>query len=159
VIEAGLLADFRDAATREGLLDEGAVLREEHLAAPHCPPSKLPGGCTAVYVFSLSAAYGATVPAGPNRVLKVGKVGANSAPRFCSQHYLPRSANSNLAKSLLAEKILWPYLGIDHLEESGIKAWMCEHLERDHVFVAGQPGLEREIERYFRGRLGPVFEG
>jgi hypothetical protein len=59
----------------------------------------------------------------------------------------------------LAEKILSPYLGIDHLEESEIKAWMCEHLERDHVFVAGKPGLEREIERYFRGRLGPVFEG
>ena len=30
---------------------------------------------------------------------------------------------------------------------------------RDHVFIAGQPGLERVVERYLRGRLGPVFEG
>ena len=112
-----------------------------------------------MYVFSLSTTYGATCPAGPGRVLKVGKVGANSIARFCSQHYLPRSAGSNLAKSLLAAQVLWPYLGIEHLEETGVKAWMCQHLERDHIFIAGQPGLEREVERYFRGRLGPVFEG
>lgn len=98
-------------------------------------------------------------PAGPNRVLKVGKVGANSAARFCSQHYLPGSAGSNLAKSLLNERVLWPYLGIEHLDSRGVKSWMCEHLDRDHIFVVGQPGLEREVERYLRGRLGPVFEG
>ena len=36
---------------------------------------------------------------------------------------------------------------------------MCDHLDRDRIFVAVQPGLELEIERYFRGRLGAVFEG
>jgi hypothetical protein len=51
--------------------------------------------------------------AGPNRVLKVEKVGANRAARFCSQHYLPGSAGSNLAKSLLNERVLWAYLGIE----------------------------------------------
>ena len=112
-----------------------------------------------MYVFSLSSTHGATCPAGPGRVLKVGKVGANSNARFCSQHYLPGSARSNLAKSLLAERVLWPFLGIEDLVEAGVKAWMCLNLERDHVFIRGQPGLEREVERYFRGRLGPVFEG
>lgn len=154
-----ILDEFREAATHVGLLNEAVLLSHEHLPAPHRPPSRLQAESTAVYVFSLSAAYGTTCPAGVNRALKVGKVGANSAARFCSQHYLPRSAGSNLAKSLLAERVLWPYLGIERLDEAGIKAWMCEHLDRDHIFVAGQPGLEREIERYFRGRLGPVFEG
>jgi hypothetical protein len=154
-----LLDEFRGAAELVGLLDPAVALAHEHLGAPHRPPSKLPPASTAVYVFSLSSAYGATCAAGPDRVLKVGKVGANSAARFCSQHYLPGSAGSNLAKSLLNERVLWPYLGIEQLDVGGVKAWMCEHLDRDHIFVAGRPGLEREIERYFRGRLGPVFEG
>lgn len=92
-------------------------------------------------------------------MLKVGKVGANSAARFCSQHYLPGSAGSNLAKSLLSERVLWPYLGVEQLDAANVKAWMCEHLDRNHIFVASRLGLEREVERYFRGRLGPVFEG
>ena len=160
VIEGGrLLDEFRSAATRFGLLGPEGVLTHEHLPAPHRPPSKLPLSATAVYVFSLSPTYGATCAAGPNRVLKVGKVGAKSAPRFCSQHYLPGSSRSNLAKSLLNERVLWHYLGIEQLDDGGIKAWMCEHLDRDHIFIVGQPGLERQVERYFRGRLGPAFEG
>jgi hypothetical protein len=154
-----LLTEFREAAIRVGLLESQVHLRYESLVAPHRPPSKLPTASTAVYTFYLSSAYGASCPAGPNRVLKVGKVGANSSARFCSQHYLPESAGSNLAKSLLNERMLWPYLGIDHLDANSIKLWMCEHLDRDHIFVVGQPGLEREVERYFRGRLGPVFGG
>ncbi len=55
-------------------------------------------------------------------MVKVGKVGANSSARFCSQHYLPGSSGSNLAKSLLSERVLWPYLGIDSLDVEGIKA-------------------------------------
>ena len=42
---------------------------------------------------------------------------------------------------------------------AGIRAWMCDHLDRDRIFVAVQPGLELEIERYFGGQLGAVFEG
>jgi hypothetical protein len=82
-----------------------------------------------------------------------------TAQAASARSYLPRSAGSNLAKGLLAEQILWPYLRVEYLEEVGVKAWMCQHLERDHMFIAGQPGLEREVERYFRGWLGPVFEG
>lgn len=154
-----LLHEFRTAATRVGLLDPEPAIVHERLAAPHRPPSRLPTGCTAVYVFSLAESYGTRCAAGPERVLKVGKVGANSAARFCSQHYLPGSARSNLARSLISERVLWPYLGIEHLDESDVKSWMCENLDRDHFFVSGSPGLERELERYLRGRLGPVFEG
>jgi hypothetical protein len=135
------------------------MIRHEVSPAPHSPPPRLPEGYAAVYIFSLSANYGATCPAGANRVLKVGKVGANSSARFCSQHYLPDSAKSNLAKSLITEKVLWNYLGIDALDEMTVKPWMLTHLDRDHVFVPAGRGLEREIERYVRGRTGPVFEG
>jgi len=56
--------------------------------------------------------------------------------------------------------VLWrPYLGIEQLDVASFKAWICEHHDRDLIFVASKPGLEREVERSLRGRLGPVFEG
>jgi hypothetical protein len=37
---------------------------------------------------------------------------------------------------------------------------MLANLDRDHVFVPTEyVGLERDIERYLRGWLGPVYEG
>jgi hypothetical protein len=153
-----LVASFREVAVRAGLTAVAPILRHELTPAPHLPPRALPSA--AVYVFTLSAEYGRTCPAGANRTLKVGKVGPNSAARFCSQHYLPNSTGSNLAKSLVTERVLWSFLGIDHLDESGVRSWMLANLDRDHVFVAPENrGLERELERFLRGHLGPVFEG
>lgn len=153
-----LVAAFGEAAVAAGLTLVTPTLRHELSLAPHVPPRSLPSA--AVYVFTLSAEYGRTCLAGANRTLKVGKVGPNSAARFCSQHYLPNSAGSNLARSLLVERVLWPYLGIDHLDESGVRSWMLANLDRDHFFVAPEnSGLERDLERFLRGHLGPVFEG
>ena len=155
-----LLDNFRHASQKLGLSGAGSQINHVALRAPHRLPGQLPTGFGATYVFSLSAEYGSTCPAGPNRALKVGKVGANSSARFSSQHYLPNSAGSNLAKSLITERVLWTYLGIDSLDESNVKAWMLMHLERDHFLVpATDKGVERELERYLRGCLGPVFEG
>jgi hypothetical protein len=154
-----LLDDFSDASVGVGLPDPLSVLRHEYLPAPHRPPSKLLPANSAVYVFSLSASYGSTCAAGPNRVLKVGMTGAKSTARFHYQHYLPNSNGSTLAKSLLAERLLWPYLGIRELEEGSVKAWMCANLDRDHIFVTERPELTEELERYLKRRLGPVFEG
>jgi hypothetical protein len=50
----------------------------ERLSAPHVPPTKLPHGKIAVYVFSK----------GPY-VLNVGKAGAKSQTRYTSQHHNP----------------------------------------------------------------------
>lgn len=157
----GLLDRFVVAAERCGLLDNGAPTGIWHqaLGAPHKAPDFPPDFCAA-YVFSLAASYGTRCPAAGNRVLKVGKAGANSNARFSSQHYPPRSSRSNLANSLLTERVLWPYLGIDDLDELSVKSWMMKNLDRDHFFVPEiHAGLERELERYLRGRLGPVFEG
>lgn len=154
-----LIDEFAEAAFAASLIQSPPILTHELLSAPHLPPKSLPLNQCAVYVFSLSSRYGESCPAGPNRALKVGKVGANSSARFCSQHYLPNSANSNLAKSLLTEKVLWPYLGITYLDEFNVKEWMLANLDRDNLFVSKDSGLERHIERFFRGQLGPVFEG
>jgi len=153
------LAEFSQSAELASVDQWDSPLTHELLRAPHRPPSSLPTGMCAVYIFSLSESYGETCAAGPNRVLKVGKVGSNSAPRFCSQHYSPNSANSNLAKSLLKDRVLWPYLGINELSEGNVKDWMLKNLDRDHIFVTKDSGLEREIEKFFRGHFGPVFEG
>ena len=152
-----LLDDFSRACAEQGM----AVVDIEHgrALAPHVPPS-LPSGKGAVYVFSLSGRWGARSPAGPNRVLKVGKVGANSNPRFQYQHYNPRSAMSTLASSLLANRVLWPYLGNPNISETTIGVWMKQHLDRDHFFVAAaEADVRSMLEVYLRARLGPVFEG
>ncbi|NNN10227.1 MAG: hypothetical protein HKL85_13675 [Acidimicrobiaceae bacterium] len=155
-----LLEDFAIAGSKAGLFVGTPQIVHEHLPAPHRQPGSLPAGYVAVYVFSLSSLYGSDCAADANRVLKVGKVGPNSSPRFSSQHYLPNSARRNLAKSLMTETVLWPYLGIDDLDEENVKQWMLRNLERDHFFVlAAKEGLERQLERYLRGHLGQVFEG
>lgn len=155
-----VLAECLDALQRAGLVSSPPAWAHEVLMAPHTPPKAPPPGWTAVYVFSLSEDAGARCPAGANRVLKVGKVGANSAPRFQYQHYSPRSSRSNLARSLIAERVLWPWLGVEHLDEASVKPWMLRCLDREHVLIPPEnAGLERDVERYFRGRFGPVFEG
>ncbi|TDW95381.1 hypothetical protein EV137_2717 [Kribbella pratensis] len=68
-------------------------------------------------------------------VLKVGKVGPNSEPRFRYQHYSPTSAGSTLAKSLLTHSIVWPWLGIDRLGPATVKDWMLANLDRLHIYV------------------------
>jgi hypothetical protein len=59
------------------------TISHEGQPAPHTS-HVLPIGKCAIYVFSLSEGYGSTVPAGPSRVLKVGKAGPNSNARFQS---------------------------------------------------------------------------
>jgi hypothetical protein len=99
------------------------------------------------------------VPAGPGRVLKVGKVGAQSGPRFYSQHYT-LSAPSTLAKSLLRYRVLWPWLGITALDEAKVKMWMLANLDRTHFFVPGdRREVLAELEVLVRARVGSVFEG
>ena len=61
---------------------------------------------------------------------------------------------------MITEQVLWPWIGVEHLDEVSVKPWMLRSLDREHVLIPPQKaGLEREVERYFRGRFGPVFEG
>lgn len=131
----------------------------EYLAAPH-EAHALHAGHGAVYVFALADSHES--PARPGTVLKVGRVGPKSNARFQSQHYSPSSARSGLARSLLRYKLLWPWLGIEALDESTVRDWMLTHLDRANVYVPESVDEEilRHLEMYLRARLGgSVFEG
>lgn len=58
---------------------------------PHKPVG-LPKGNFGIYSFQYE-----------NDFLKIGMVGQNSNARFVSQHYIPNSSQSNLAKSILMD--------------------------------------------------------
>jgi hypothetical protein len=103
------------------------------ITAPHQYPN-LPAGQCAVYVFSLSV--NSTAPAGPNRILKVGKAGLKSGPRFKYQHYNPSSAGSTLAGAILNNQILWDYLGIlQNVNANNVGLWIQTNTDRDHFLL------------------------
>ncbi len=154
-----LLADFTAVAERLRLPGWPCDVGTELVPAPHRPP-RLPPGYGAVYVFALSAYSGARAPAGPGAGLKVGRVGPNSAARFTSQHYLPGSAGSTLASSLIRYPVMWPWLGIEQLDAQSVKPWMLGNLDRAHLYVAGDAvPILAQLEVYVRARVGSIFEG
>ena len=153
-----LVTDFSAAASLARVDGWPCPIRTDSHPAPHTPPP-LPPEHAAVYVFALTDRYGASCPAGAGRVLKVGRVGARSAPRFTYQHY-GLSAPSTLARSLLKYRVLWPWLGIDELTDSDVKPWMLANLDRYHFFVpGGRDYVCASLEMYIRARVGSVFEG
>jgi hypothetical protein len=141
------LADFFDVARIAGVdLPRGSITVEPFLA-PHRPPTRLPLGKMAVYVFSR----------GPE-VLKIGKVGSKSQARYTSQHYSPSSANSTLAASLLADR---GRLALDAAAIADIGRWMRENLDRVNFLMderAGVPVLTL-LEAFLQCRLKPKYEG
>ena len=103
------------------------ALTVESLPTPHSPPSGLPRGKMAVYVFSLKG-----------QCLKVGKVGPKSQARYTSQHYNPQSSNSNLAKSLLSAR---SELGLSDLSESNASAWIKSNVDRMNFLLDAGFGI------------------
>jgi len=165
----GIIRNFlSNLKTKHGLEIEPSEITHELRKAPvdrkklNLLPSK-----GAVYVFSLSG--WSSAPAGPNRVLKVGKVGPKSLARFKYQHYKPGSANSTLAGSIKLSAILWEYLGLnpDTDEKADFGKWLLENSDRDHFFINNSPVEMGDkkiyplgiLEVYLKGVLGPVFEG
>ena len=147
-----LISDFVGVATLSGFSINKRDITHEVLCAPHVP-TQLPKGKQAVYVFSTST---------PSPiVLKVGKVGPRSNARFQSQHYNPRSAKGNLAKSLLEHQDLWKQLGIRVLDEASVGEWITTHTDRDHFFLTAsqERPLLNLLEVFLQCRLRPVFEG
>src|SRR5271169_3703372 len=85
------LVDFRKVAALAGAEFIPESIIPEFLSKPHKPTGLL-AGKMAVYAFFLNG-----------QALKVGKAGANSDARYRSQHYNPKSAGSNLARSILVK--------------------------------------------------------
>ncbi len=121
-----------------------------------------------VYVFSTTVS--AQIPAGANRALRVGRTASFGR---LSQHYGAAGMTANgLVQQLSSQYFHWAYLGLDQNAESmnssiqgqGWKAtwgnWVKNNLDRD-IFILnrGQTAALHELEKFMRGRLGPVFEG
>lgn len=142
-----LIEEFRMVAEIADVSVPPTALAIERLSAPHKPPSSLPKGKMAVYVFEWKG-----------HCLKVGKVGPNSQARYTSQHYSPSSSSSNLAKSLIAGR---EELGIPTVSESNVGRWIKENVDRTNFLLdvgCGVPVLTL-LESFLQCRLRPRFEG
>jgi hypothetical protein len=80
----------------------------------------------AVYAFFLNG-----------QALKVGKVGPSSNARYTPQRYNPKSAGSNLARSIPANPAKVSVLGI---EASGIGEWIRGHTDRVNLLAPASFG-------------------
>ena len=142
-----LIDNFRQVAALAGARFSDDALTVESQAAPHQPPSILPKGKMAVYVFSWN-----------EQCLKVGKVGPKSQARYTHQHFLPSSSNSNLAKSILAAR---NELGVSVVSDSTVGAWIKANVDRTNFLLDERCGIPTLtlLEAFLQCRLRPRFEG
>lgn len=142
-----IILDFMHVAKLAGLDIKGDDIQIERLTAPHVPPSTLPKGKMAVYVFHWRS-----------QCLKVGKVGPKSQARYTSQHYSSKSSNSNLAKSILKDVST---LGIDGITEHTIGNWIKNNTDRINFIMPMSLGIPllSLLESFLQCRLKPLFEG
>lgn len=112
---------------------------------PHIPPTRLPDGKMAVYMFLHE-----------DKFLKIGKANHRSNARFCSQHY-GLNAPSTLAKSLLSDSEM-SRLGIT---SSKIKDWIKERCRRIDVIIDADLGVFalELIEGIMHYKYEPKYEG
>ena len=141
-----LVDDFIVVAKLAGVtLGPGSICIET-LSMPHKPPSNLPKGKMAVYVFSEK-----------DRILKVGKVGQHSEARYTSQHYNSGSAPSTLAASLLNdEDSVRKY----RLVKGNVSCWIKGNTDRVNLIVDADFGTHTLtlLEAFVQCRLQPLFE-
>ncbi len=142
-----IINDFCHVARLAGVNLQYNDIITEHLGAPHHPPTSLPQGKMAVYVFSFG-----------NECLKVGKVGPRSQARYTSQHYNPGSSRSNLAKSILTHQ---KALGLGKLNESNVADWIKQNTDRINLLIDKHMGMQilSLLEAFLQCRLKPKFEG
>jgi hypothetical protein len=142
-----LVEDFKKVAQVAGVDVPDDSITVENMNAPHSPPTSLPSGKMAVYVFIWN-----------DKCLKVGKVGPKSQARYTSQHYNPNSSNSNLAKSILKRK---EELGLANLSDSTIADWIKANTNRVNLILDQKLGIPvlSLMESFLQCRLRPKFEG
>ena len=143
-----------DLNTYTGLKAAVSDISHDQWLAPH-KAKDLTLNCGAVYVFSLNSL--SESPAGPGRVIKVGKAGANSNARFRYQHYTAGSAMSTLAGAIENNPLIWGYIGYPG-KSVAVGDWIRENTDRDNFYIS-RPELIGAFEVYAKANLGPVFEG
>jgi hypothetical protein len=142
-----LVNDFLKVAALAGADVPAGALTVEAAHAPHVPPSSLPYGKMAVYVFCWG-----------EKCLKVGKAGPRSRARYTSHHYLPGSSGSNLAKSLLHAGV---DLELPQIQETEVGLWVRNNADRYNFLLERRCGIATLtlLEAFLQCRLQPVFEG
>jgi len=142
-----IINDFVKVCALAGLQLTSADFRVEKLPAPHKPPSSLPNGKMAIYMFFLNG-----------ECVKVGKVGPKSQARYVSQHYSPGSSQSNLASSLLSSKNFQGLTGLNGLNAGN---WIKANTDRVNILIAAEIGVPvlTLFESFLQCRLHPRFEG
>ena len=142
-----VIQDFRRVAAFAGVALDDDKIAVEVLPAPHKPPSNLPKGKMAVYVFLYKG-----------QALKVGKVGPKSQARYVSQHYNAGSARSTLAASLLKHSAV---IGIVGLGSDEASEWIKLNTDRVNYIMDSDLGIPvlTLLEAFLQCRLRPVFEG
>lgn len=142
-----ITADFVTVARLAGISLPSGAIEVEKLTAPHLPPTRLPVGRMAVYVFARGS-----------EVLKVGKVGAKSQARYTSQHYNPGSAMSTLAASILADGARH---GLTEADASRVGCWIRESVDRVNFLIDERLGMRvlTLLEAFLQCRLNPRYEG
>ncbi len=145
-----LIRDFIQVSMIAGTPISENQIRHEVITPPHNGLT-LPSKNSVIYVFSLSS--------NPALVLKVGKAGPKSGARFVSQHYLPGSCTSNVAKSVCVERHTWELLGISSINEETVGAWLRAYTDRDHFFIEQGSLVLNLLECFLQCRLKPLFEG
>lgn len=112
---------------------------------PHIPPTRLPDGKMAVYMFLLG-----------DKFLKIGKANHRSNARFCSQHY-GLNAPSTLAKSLLSDSEMSKLV----IDSSNIKDWIKANCRRIDVIIDADLGVFalELIEGIMHYKYEPKYEG
>lgn len=143
----GLVTDFIAVALLAGVALPSGAITVEKLPAPHAPPTRLPAGRMAVYVFAKGA-----------DVLKVGKVGAKSQARYTSQHYNPGSAISTLAASILADRTQHTLTDDD---AARVGHWIRNSVDRVNFLIDEDLGVRvlTLLEAFLQCRLRPRYEG
>ena len=113
---------------------------------PHSAPHSLPKGKMAVYMFVYEGV-----------ALKIGKAGPNSNARYTSQHYNPKSAISNLAKSILSDV----EMGDKGINEDNVGEWIKQNCRRIDVEIDADLGIFtlEFIEAVLHYKYTPKYEG
>lgn len=144
---APLIRDFITAANLAGARLEERDIEVEVLPAPHIPPSRLPAGRMAVYVFM----HG-------ERCLKVGKAGPSSSARYTSQHYNAGSAPSTLSASLVKYGSV---LGVPDLDVNTAGTWIKANATRLNFTLEVRHGIPvlSLLEAFLQCKLRPMYEG
>ncbi|MDQ6577004.1 MAG: hypothetical protein Q5546_08645, partial [Haemophilus parahaemolyticus] len=90
--------------------------------------------------------------------LKIGKVGAKSKARYTSQHYLPNSSISNLAKSILKDE---SFSNVHAITEKNVGEWIKDNCQRINILIDKELGhfALSLIEAMLHYKYQPKYEG